>query len=39
MADMKALKEASENFKFAREKNDEPLAVPAFLSTPERSVN
>jgi hypothetical protein len=39
MADMKALKEASENFKFAREKEDGPLDVPAFLPTPERSVN
>jgi chromosome segregation ATPase len=39
MADMKALKEASENFKFAREKDDETLDVPAFLPTPERSVN
>jgi hypothetical protein len=39
MADMKALKDASENFKFAREKDDGPLDVPAFLPTPERSVN
>jgi hypothetical protein len=39
MGDVKALKEASENFKFTREKDDEPLDVPAFLPTPERSVN
>jgi hypothetical protein len=37
--DMKALKDASENFKFAREKDDEPLDVPAFLPAPSGSVN
>ena len=39
MADMKAVKEASENFKFAREKEVETLDLPTFLPTPERSVN
>jgi hypothetical protein len=39
MGDVKALKEASENFKFAREKEDGPLDVPAFLPPPARSVN
>jgi len=39
MADMKTVKDASENFKFAREKEDGPLDVPAFLPAPTRSVN
>jgi uncharacterized protein YydD (DUF2326 family) len=39
MADMKVVKEASENFKFAREKEGGPLDVPAFLPAPARSVN
>jgi uncharacterized protein YydD (DUF2326 family) len=39
MADMKVVKEASENFKFAREKEAGPLDVPAFLPAPARSVN